>query len=123
MASTRTTKKPVSPTPATRQPRRPGRPSTFEEVRWEVVGLLVAGNTLAAAAAEVGVTPRAVQLWRRRAYSSRPEDQPFVAFEKALMRGLLAAAEAGQEVLAVPPSLPLDELLAEFEGDLDLGID
>jgi hypothetical protein len=61
-----------------------------------------------------------VQLWRKRAYSSRPEDRPYVEFEQALQRGKLAAAETGQRVaepVAVvdPGELPtLEELLAPF---------
>jgi hypothetical protein len=84
-------------------------------VRSELLARLVAGYTNSAAAQAVGITPRTLQLWRKRAYSTRPEDQPFVEFERALQRGLLAAAEVGQpraRDLVVPATL--DELLADL---------
>ena len=92
----------------------PGRPPTFtHDVAWRVIGLLTAGSTVKDAAAEVGVTPRAIQLWRARAYSSRQEDATFVAFEQSLQRGLLAAAKAGQPG---PPTLvPFSQLLADLD--------
>jgi hypothetical protein len=101
-----------------------GRPPKFTEVAWPLLAQLVAGRTFTAAAAEVGVSPRSVQLWRKRAYSSRPEDQPYVEFEQALQRGRLAAAETGQRVAepgaVVDPAglATLDELLAEFADPL-----
>jgi hypothetical protein len=106
-----------------------GRPPKFTEVAWPLIAQLVAGKSVTAAAAEVGVSRRSVQAWRKRAYSARPEDQPYVAFEQALQRGKLAAAETGQRVaepgaLFNPAGLPtLDELLADFAVDVGIGLD
>jgi hypothetical protein len=91
-------------------------------VRVELAALLIAGHTLVDASHEVGVTPRAVQKWRRRAYSRDPRDADCVAFEQMLQRGLLAAAEVGQttstsqsyEVDALGLQ-PLSALLAEID--------
>lgn len=95
-----------------------GRPSKLtNDTAWTLVGLLVAGRTLNDAAAAVGVSPRTVQRWRKRAYSSRPEDAAYVEIEQALWRGKLAAAEYGQRRVETPVALvPLDELYRDLDG-------
>jgi hypothetical protein len=47
-----------------------------------------------------------------RAYSSRPEDRPFVELEQAIQRGLRARAEVEQHPVALQP---LDVLLAGLD--------
>jgi hypothetical protein len=55
-------------TATTTKPRPPGRPSALtHDVAWRLIGLIVAGRTITDAAAEVGVSPRSVRRWRRRA--------------------------------------------------------
>jgi hypothetical protein len=56
----------------------------------QLVALVARGDTISAAAAEVGVTRQSVAAWRACAYSSRPGDAPYVAFEQTLTRALLA---------------------------------
>jgi hypothetical protein len=102
-----------------------GRPPKFTEVAWPLIAQLVAGKSVTAAAAEVSVSRRSVQAWRKRAYSARPEDQPYVEFERAIWLGRVAAAETGQR-LAEPGAVddpaaglaPLEALLAEFVDPL-----
>jgi hypothetical protein len=108
------------------KPRRPGRPSKLTpDVSSELLALVVAGVPVMHAAAKVGIDRRTVARWRRRAYSSRPEDRPYVMLERAIQRGKLAAAEAGQRV-SVPGTLirsssstlrPLADLFADLEHD------
>lgn len=96
--------------------KRRGRPSKLTDgVAWRLIGLICAGRSITEAAAEVGVDRRSVERWRARAYSSRPEDQPFVEFERALTRGLIARTETEQreEVFTAPRPL------AELYRDLD----
>ena len=84
-----------------------------------MIAELAVGSTLKHAAAAASVTPRVVQQWRARAYSRDPADQPFVDFERALQRGLLAAAEVGQPRVDAGMKLqPLDELYADL-SDVD----
>jgi hypothetical protein len=129
------TKKLEASTRASREPpclreRRPGRPSKLtNETAWRVIALLAVGSTLEAAARDVGVTPRAIQLWRQRAYSREPADQPFVEFEQALTRALIARGEIEQrtrmpgtgvgDVPGTSAAQPFAELLADFARDLD----
>jgi hypothetical protein len=94
-----------------------GRPTKLtDDVAWRLVGLICAGHSITAAAAEIGVDRRSVERWRARAYSSRPEDAPFVSFERALTRGLIARTEVEQRI-----SMPDIEIapLAELYADLD----
>src|SRR5262249_2624864 len=94
-------------------PRPPGRPSKLaHDVAWRLIALIVSGVPIAHAAADVGVDRRSIERWRRRAYSSRPEDQLCVELEQGLQRGLLAAAEVGQRRVTLEP---LDVLLANFD--------
>ena len=98
-----------------KKPRRPGRPSKLTSTTAaELVARLTRGDTISRAAADVGVTRRSVAAWRARAYSSRPEDRPYVEFEQSLTRGLIAAAE--HERRERPVALqPLDDLFADLE--------
>jgi hypothetical protein len=99
----------------------PGRPPKFtHDVAWRVIALLAAGSTVKDAAADVDVTPRAIQTWRKRAYSRDPADRAFVEFERALQRGLIAAAEIDQRPareISMPniEIQPLDELLRDLD--------
>jgi hypothetical protein len=101
--------------------KTPGRPPKFTpDVAWRVIALLSAGATVKATAADVDVTPRAIQSWRARAYSSRPEDRLYVEFEQALTRGLIASAESGQRASAVNgPTEPraLADVFTDLERD------
>jgi hypothetical protein len=113
---------PIATKPA---PRRPGRPTKLtDDVAWRLIGLIASGVPITHAAAEVGVDRRSVERWRARAYSTRAEDRACVEFEQALTRALLAATEGGRpsaRVIAGSSSLlSLDELLAEFDGDVGL---
>jgi hypothetical protein len=103
--------------------KKPGRPPKFTpEVAWRVIALLSAGTTVDAAAVDVGVTPRSIQAWRRRAYSRAPADRGYVEFERALQRGLLAAAQTAERsrIVEARPLQSLDEFLRDLAVDLDL---
>jgi hypothetical protein len=91
-------------------PRRRGRPSSLTPERADtLVGLFAAGATVTDAAATVGVTRRTVELWRARAYSTRPEDRLYVDLEKRLQQALVErAARPWEAVLAGVTAL--DEL-------------
>jgi hypothetical protein len=106
------------------EPKKPpGRPPKFtHDVAWRVIALLSAGATVKDAAADVGVTPRAIQSWRRRAYSRDPGDREFVEFERALTRGWIAAAESGQRsrIVDARPLQSLDELLRDLASEFDV---
>jgi transposase-like protein len=75
----------------------------------ELVELVAAGSTLGAAAEQLGVSARTVRGWRRRAWSSRPEDAPFVALERRLIGALAVRRDA--------PALPTwEEAAAALEA-------
>jgi hypothetical protein len=102
------------------KPRRPGRPSKLTpDVSSELLALIVAGVPIGHAAAEVGIDRRSVARWRARAYSTRPEDRPYVKLEQAIQRGKLAAAEVGQRSHVDEPSdlRPLADVFADLERD------
>jgi transposase-like protein len=73
--------------------RRPGRPIALTSERADrLVALLGAGASVPVAARALGVDPATIRNWRARAWSQRPQDQPFVELEKRLQ----AAAAQGQ---------------------------
>ncbi|HEY2200356.1 MAG TPA: hypothetical protein VGH56_00600 [Solirubrobacteraceae bacterium] len=53
-------------------------------------------------------------------WSARAADQVCVALEQMIVRGKIAAAEAGQRPVALQP---LAELLADLNGDFDRPLD
>jgi hypothetical protein len=74
---------------AERARRRPGRPTKLnDELADRLVLLVEAGVPLSSAATTLGVTARTIQLWRARAYSTRPQDRPHVELERRLQRAL-----------------------------------
>jgi hypothetical protein len=93
--------------------RTSGRPPRFsDDVAWKLTASILAGNTISDAEAEIGVSRRRVQLWRRRAWSQRPEDEPYVRLEQAIERGFAARAEIAERPVALQP---LDDLLADLD--------
>jgi hypothetical protein len=67
----------------------PGRPTKLTPALADrLVELFGTGATTKTVAAEVGVHPRSVQGWRRRAWSARPEDRPYVELEQRIQRAL-----------------------------------
>jgi hypothetical protein len=79
--------------------RPPGRPAKLnDELADRLVTLVAAGVPLSSAATTLGVTSRAIQVWRRRAYSTRPQDRPHVELERRLLR-----AEGRHEAMATTP--------------------
>ena len=100
--------------------KSPGRPSKLTpDVANTIVAMIAAGNTVASAAAAADVTPRAIQHWRARAYSRRPEDRAYVELEQFLQRAKLAAAEYEPQLRREPdPDKPtLEELLRDLDVD------
>jgi hypothetical protein len=99
--------------PSRRPPGRPTKLTSANAAR--LVAELAAGGSVTATADALGVSRRTVQLWRRRACSSRPEGRPLSSLSRWLQCALLAAAELGR-----PPSRSarreesLSDLLAEF---------
>jgi Homeodomain-like domain len=68
---------------AQKTPKR-GRPSKLTpRLAAEIVAKLTAGASVTTAAAEVGISRRTFQMWRRRAYSRDPRDLAYVAVELA----------------------------------------
>ncbi len=67
-----------------------GRPSKLSPARADqLVHLVASGATCAQAARTVGLAPRTVVGWRRRAWSREPRDAPYIELERRLV-----AAEA-----------------------------
>src|SRR5437763_8332638 len=63
-----------------------GRPTLLDAVVADrLVALLAGGATVAEAAAAIDVAPRTIQHWRRRAWSRRPEDEPYIDLERRLV--------------------------------------
>jgi hypothetical protein len=90
-------------------PRRAGRPTVLSDVVADrVVAELYAGGTLDNAAARAGISPRTLRSWRERAWSQRPEDQPFVRLEQGV-RLALARARLAPEPASEPPPEPAPE--------------
>jgi hypothetical protein len=84
--------------------------------------LIIAGHSITAAAAEVGVDRRTVERWRARAYSTRPEDQACVEFERMIWWGTLAAYECGQRIIPPGALIPsLFDLLADIAAETRVG--
>ena len=50
--------------------------------------MLGAGVGVADTARELGISRRTIQVWRARAYSTRPEDQPYVELEQQIWRAI-----------------------------------
>ena len=99
------------------------------ELAEAIVTQIAAGLGLGEAARACGVGPRTLRSWRRRAWSQRAADAPFVALEKRIQRSLAPVApvepvpqpweEAAAALEAEHPerwSVPaLDEVLAELD--------
>jgi transposase-like protein len=74
--------------------RRRGRPALLNrELADEIVAHLAAGATLGEAARACGVGPRTLRAWRKRAWSPRAADRPFIALEKRIQRALPKGAQ------------------------------
>jgi hypothetical protein len=92
---------------AAKNPRPPGRPTKLSpELADRLVALLADGATTTAAAAELGVTRRTIQLRRARAWSRDPRDAPFVELAKRL-----------RDAVASPS--PLEAPVPTGDGDAD----
>jgi hypothetical protein len=96
-----------------------GRPSKLDaSTSAHLAALVIAGSTITDAAREVGVSRRTATGWLARAWSRDPRDADCVALVKMIVRGQIAAAEAGQ--LVSPPGEPaatldpLDALLRDL---------
>jgi Homeodomain-like domain len=89
--------------------RARGRPTKLDQATADrLVDLLRAGSTVRAAAAALDVDRRTIANWRRRAWSQRPEDQPFIELERRLIEALATAPAP-----ALEPQLPTWERIAE----------
>jgi hypothetical protein len=72
--------------------RGPGRPGHLtDEVADAIVAQLDAGAGLGEAAEACGVGTRTLRTWRRRAWSTRAADAPYIALERRIV-GALARA-------------------------------
>jgi transposase-like protein len=75
--------------PAENRRRGRGRPTLLgPEVADALVAEVTAGALLEDAARAAGVSPRTLRSWRARAWSSRPEDAPFIELERRLRAAL-----------------------------------
>jgi transposase-like protein len=107
-----------------------GRPGHLTpELADAIVEQVAAGAGLSKAARACGVGPRTLRTWRRRAWSQRAADAPFIALEKRIQRALASVApvepmpqpweEAAAALEAEHPerwAVPaLDEVLAELD--------
>jgi Transposase len=89
--------------------QKPGRPSKLTpQVAVQLAEQLGAGAAVGEAARAVGVSRRTLQLWRARAYSSRPEDQPYVSLERRIQRAVAAHR---------PRATPWEEAAAWLEAE------
>jgi transposase-like protein len=62
-----------------------GRPPKLTpELRDQLLANLAAGAGLAEAASASGISERTLHSWRQRAWSTRPEDRPYVELEQRL---------------------------------------
>jgi len=110
--------------------RRRGRPSSLTaELADAIVAEISAGSTLGEAARACGVGSRTLRTWRRRAWSPREVDAPYVVLEKRVQRALRKSSpldaqsmswkEAAARLEVEHPerwALPdLDDVLAELE--------
>jgi Homeodomain-like domain len=74
---------------AARIPARRGRPCGLTDaIRDRLADQVASGLTLQEAAAACGLSERTVRFWRRRAWSERPADAPFIELERRLQRAL-----------------------------------
>lgn len=93
-----------------------GRPSELDaSTSGRLAASLVAGSTLTAAASEIGVSRRTATGWMARAWSRYPRDAEAVRLVQMVVRGRIAAPEAGQprpEPLAL---VPLDDVLRDLD--------
>jgi hypothetical protein len=96
--------------------KKPGRPTKCTPATAsQLVALIARGDTVSAAADSVGITRRSVAAWRARAYSSRPEDAPYVEFEQSLTRALLAATEHDRRFDEPVVLRPIDDVLRDLD--------
>jgi Homeodomain-like domain len=114
-----------------------GRPTKLTgDVADRLVDVLAAGATLHDAAAIVGISPRTLRAWRRRAWSRAPEDAPFVKLERrvrALGRARHAPIEPAVEepwqvvaarlALSNPAAWGTPTDLLDLDFDLDVDVD
>ena len=90
-----------------------GRPSALTpETADRLVALVAAGTTLTDAARVLGVVPRTVTNWRRRAWSREPRDGPYIDLEKRL----LAALATRRTPPSAPASVDWQKVAAELEA-------
>jgi hypothetical protein len=106
-----------------------GRPARLTPELGELIAAELAGGAdLAQAAGAAGISSRTLRSWRQRAWSSRPEDRPYVQLEQRL-RPLLGSDERRHRDGAMEPweaaaarIAANDRFWAEMDGDLgDLG--
>ena len=70
-----------------------GRPLRLTAELAELIAAeLAASASLGEAARAAGISPRTLRAWRERAWSSRPEDRPYVELEQRL-RPLLGSGD------------------------------
>jgi transposase-like protein len=103
-----------APVPAAENRGR-GRPTLLTPELGEPIALQLAGGArLADAAIACGLSPRTLRAWRRRAWSSRPEDRAYVELEQRLRAVLVDAPPA---VPAPRDDEPWEEAASRLEAN------
>jgi hypothetical protein len=107
------------------QNRGRGRPRMLTpQVADQLVAQLAAGARLEDAAHAAGISPRTLRSLRRRAWSKRVEDRPFIALERRVQAALRRAPApdalgVGNWEEAAARIIGNEAWWAEFQAELD----